>query len=79
MPLSLDLPAPTTTAPAPECTTVLVDKNETVIHEMCAEAPGPDVCHSVWEDECKEECRDVETPEEVCNSELDEVSFFKII
>merc|ERR1719175_121369 len=77
VPLSLDLPAPTTTAPAPapapECTTVLVDKNETVIHEMCAEAPGPDVCHSVWEDECKEECRDVETPEEVCNSEWDEV------
>jgi len=68
----LTVEVPTTTA-APECTTVLVYRNETVLHEMCAEAPGPDVCHSVWEDECKDECKDEEKPEEVCTTQMDQI------
>jgi len=66
VPVTLAPPVTTTT---PACTTVLVDKNETVEHEMCAEKPGPEVCTSVWEDQCKDDCKNVDKPEEVCTPE----------
>merc|ERR1719369_1124297 len=66
VPVTLAPPVATTT---PACTTVLVDKSETVEHEMCAEKPELEVCTSVWEDQCKDDCKNVDKPEEVCTPE----------